>query len=91
MRFLKVFFHHLKIRFRATNLGLDAVEWMTRKVISEGVYQAQKDKISAKIRSWAIVGSRYDSLCRDLGECNVSQDYAYLGTLIRLPDDFTDR
>ncbi|CAG7949332.1 unnamed protein product [Penicillium salamii] len=91
MRFLKVFFHHLKVRFCATNLGLDAVEWMTRKVILAGAYQAEKDEISAKIRAWALVGSRYDSLCRDIGEYNVAQDYTYLGTLIRLPEEFTDR
>lgn len=91
MRFFKVLFHHLGDRFCVTYLRPNAVEWMAHKVVAAGWDDGDWGKISAKIKVWANVGSRYDELCRDLANDNEAQDYAYLGSLFRLPDEFTDR
>ena len=90
MRFLKVLFHHMRDRICVSYLRPDAVEWMARKVVA-GLDNCDNSKISAKIKDWTSVGARYDALCRDIGTCNIDQDFSYLGNLFRLPDKFTDR
>lgn len=91
LRFLKVLFYHLKDRFCVTYLRPDAVTWMATRVGAAGVDGNDSSKISDKIKHWAYLGGKYDALCRDIGNYNVAEDYKYLGNLIRLPEDMTDR
>ncbi|KAJ6019968.1 hypothetical protein N7499_004121 [Penicillium canescens] len=91
LRFLKVLFHHLKDRFCVTYLRPNAVEWITQRVLAAGLDDGDSGRITCKIKDWAYVGGRYEALSRDLGDYNATQDYKYLGSLFRLPDDVTDR
>lgn len=91
LRFLKVLFHHLKDRFCITYLRPNAVDWITQRVLAVGLDDGDSGIITNKIKDWAYVGGRYEALSRDLGNYNVAQDYKYLGSLFRLPDDVTDR
>ena len=91
LRFLKVLFHQLKDRFCATYLRSDAVEWIAERVIAAELDDGDSGRITNNIKEWAYVGGRYESLSRDLGNSNAAQDYKYLGSLFRLPDDITDR
>ncbi|QQK42078.1 hypothetical protein Pdw03_4932 [Penicillium digitatum] len=91
LRFLKVVFHHLKDRFCVSYLQPDAVNWLATRVAAAGLDGGDAGKISDKIKNWAYLGGKYDALCRDIGNYNVVEDCKYLGNLIRLPDDVTDR
>ncbi|OQE64529.1 hypothetical protein PENNAL_c0227G01863 [Penicillium nalgiovense] len=91
LRFLKVLFHQLKDRICVTYLRSDAVEWITERVIAAGLNDGDSGRITNNIKEWAYVGGRYEALSRDLGNSNAAQDYKYLGSLFRLPDDVTDR
>lgn len=91
LRFLKVLFHHLKDRFCVTYLRPNAVDWITQRVLAAGLDDGDSGRVTHKIKDWAYVGGRYEALSRDLGDYNVVQDYKYLGSLFRLPDDVTDR
>ncbi|CEJ55682.1 hypothetical protein PMG11_01928 [Penicillium brasilianum] len=64
---------------------------MATRVGAAGVDGNDSSKISDKIKHWAYLGGKYDALCRDIGNYNVAEDYKYLGNLIRLPEDMTDR
>lgn len=90
-RFLKVLFYHLKDRLCVTYLRSNAVEWISQAIRAAGLDDSDSNTISSNIKGWTKVGARYDSLCRDLGNYNVAEDYRYLGNLFRLPDDVTDR
>lgn len=91
LRFLKVIFHHLKDRFCVSYLRPDAVKWLATRVAAAGLDSGDTGKISDKIKNWAYLGGKYDALCRDIGNYKVAVDYKYLGNLIRLPEDVTDR
>lgn len=90
-RFLKVLFHHLKDRFCITYLRPDAVTWLAKRVGLAGLDDGDTVKISGKIKDWTYLGGRYDALCRDIGKYNVAGNFKYLGNLMRLPDDVSDR
>lgn len=90
-RFLKVLFYHLKDRFCVAYLRSNAVEWISQAICVAGLDNSDPDAISRNIKGWIKVGEKYDSLCRDLGNYNVAQNYRYLGSLFRLPEDVTDR
>jgi hypothetical protein len=91
LRFLKVIFHHLKDRFCVSYLRPDAVNWLATRVAAAGLDGRDAGQISDKIKKWAYLGGKYDALCRDIGNYKVTVDYRYLGNLIRLPEDVTDR
>lgn len=92
LRFLKVLFnYHMKDRFCVTYLQLNAVEWVTGRIVAAGLDGANTVKITEKFKDWAFVGGRYDVLYRDMGDYNVAHDYRYIGNLLRLPNDVTDR
>lgn len=91
LRFLKVLFYHLKERFCVTYQGATAIDWLTTRVSAAGLDNGDTSKISGKLKEWVYLGGKYDALCRDLGRYQVVEGYKYLGILIRLPDNFTDR
>jgi hypothetical protein len=92
LRFLKVLFYHLKDRFCVSRLRPNSIEWISQRISAAGLSDDDDtNSISNNVRRWAIVGAKYDALCKDLGEYNAAQDYSYLGNLFRLPSDVTDR
>ncbi|BCR83530.1 uncharacterized protein ACHE_10932S [Aspergillus chevalieri] len=93
-RFYKVLFYQLKDRLCETYLRSDTLDMITRFITSSRLIDCEFNTVKQNIRKWAQSGGKYDALCRDLAEDEEDvngQEYGYLGTLFRLPDDVTDR